>query len=388
MPINQMAWVASSTGFLLMAGTSLMEVPRAADPAAIKSVAMSIAANQNQTLPFIQLASSTLASSTLASSTLASSTLSSSTLADRGDQDKSAPAGKLSAGKLSIGKLSLPTDKLPLLNCPSSADKVWTQPTPGMFPVFLRGCLVAELINPMEARSLQQRLSRLSQDPQTNWQKLQPGLVGTQPVGRLGPTVLFTVSTLTADRLNQHAHDLAVQWTNRIRQVMGASPIALATAQQAMYSLQETPAVTIGAASWYGPYFHGRMTANGETFDQYDLTAAHRDLPLGSFVKVKNRHNGRTVVVRINDRGPYYDEDHRVIDLSYQAARILGGEEKGVMAIELTVLKSLPSAAIAQLSLPPLPVVTEAVVTEAVVTEAITPKAVAIESQAIALRPY
>ncbi|MBP0594557.1 septal ring lytic transglycosylase RlpA family protein [Paraburkholderia sp. LEh10] len=77
----------------------------------------------------------------------------------------------------------------------------------------------------------------------------------------------------------------------------------------------------LGRASWYGRGFHGRKTANGERFDMHALTAAHRTLPLGSYVRVTNPATNDTVVVRINDRGPY--ARGRVIDLSYAAAKIL-----------------------------------------------------------------
>lgn len=78
----------------------------------------------------------------------------------------------------------------------------------------------------------------------------------------------------------------------------------------------------VGVASWYGKQFHGRATANGEPFDMFELTAAHRQLPLGTYVKVTNLRNGKWIVVRINDRGPYVAG--RIMDLSYGAARMLG----------------------------------------------------------------
>ncbi|MGW8788898.1 septal ring lytic transglycosylase RlpA family protein [Heyndrickxia sporothermodurans] len=77
-----------------------------------------------------------------------------------------------------------------------------------------------------------------------------------------------------------------------------------------------------GVASWYGPGFHGRKTANGERFDMNALTAAHRTLPLGTQVRVTNMHTGRSVVVRINDRGPYVGR--RLIDLSKASAEAIG----------------------------------------------------------------
>lgn len=82
-----------------------------------------------------------------------------------------------------------------------------------------------------------------------------------------------------------------------------------------------------GMASWYGPGFHGRTTANGEKFDMYELTAAHKTLPFGTRVVVHNPRTGKDVVVRINDRGPY--AKGRVIDLSKAAANALGFKSRG-----------------------------------------------------------
>ena len=83
----------------------------------------------------------------------------------------------------------------------------------------------------------------------------------------------------------------------------------------------------VGVASWYGPKFHGRKTANGEVFDMYALTAAHPTLPMPSYAYVTNPSNGRTVLVRINDRGPYVGD--RMIDLSRETARVLGLKSGG-----------------------------------------------------------
>jgi rare lipoprotein A len=91
-----------------------------------------------------------------------------------------------------------------------------------------------------------------------------------------------------------------------------------------------------GMASWYGPGFHGRQTANGERFNQNDLTAAHRSLPFGTKVRVTNMNNGRSVVVRINDRGPFVGG--RAIDLSAAAARAIGLHRSGVSPVNLEVL--------------------------------------------------
>jgi rare lipoprotein A len=87
-------------------------------------------------------------------------------------------------------------------------------------------------------------------------------------------------------------------------------------------SAEETKPIQTGAASWYGPGFHGKRIANGETFNTNALTAAHKTLPFGTQVRVKNERTGKSVVVRINDRGPY--AHGRVIDLSKAAAEAVG----------------------------------------------------------------
>jgi rare lipoprotein A len=92
-----------------------------------------------------------------------------------------------------------------------------------------------------------------------------------------------------------------------------------------------------GVGSWYGGSFHGRPTANGETYDMYDLTAAHRTLPLGALVRVVNPETKTGVVLRINDRGPFIDG--REIDVSYQAARSLGFEHSGLAKLRIELLE-------------------------------------------------
>lgn len=93
----------------------------------------------------------------------------------------------------------------------------------------------------------------------------------------------------------------------------------------------------MGLASWYGEYHHGLPTASGEVFDMAQLTAAHRTLPLGTRLRVTNLENGRTVWVRVNDRGPYIDG--RVLDLSHEAARVLRMVERGVVPVRLDIVE-------------------------------------------------
>jgi rare lipoprotein A (peptidoglycan hydrolase) len=129
---------------------------------------------------------------------------------------------------------------------------------------------------------------------------------------------------------------MAAAWAKQLDMLLDVGP-TLTDAQRSVYGLTETSQRFQGTASWYGPYFHGRKTATGEVFDQHSLTAAHKTLPFGTYLKVRNLLNDRTVVVRINDRGPYVGE--RSLDLSYAAAQCLNSEVVGVIPYEATILK-------------------------------------------------
>lgn len=110
-------------------------------------------------------------------------------------------------------------------------------------------------------------------------------------------------------------------------------PIAQASFAQERVAVVQTLS---GVASWYGGRFHGRSTANGETYNQHALTAAHRTLPFGTEVLVTNQANGKSVVVRINDRGPFHG--NRVIDLSQKAANQIGMVNSGTARVTVDVL--------------------------------------------------
>lgn len=104
----------------------------------------------------------------------------------------------------------------------------------------------------------------------------------------------------------------------------------------------------LGRASWYGALFQGQPTASGEDFDMNAMTCAHRSLPMGSLVKVTNLRNHKSVVVRVNDRGPI--PTNRVVDLSYAAARFLGFTRRGTAPVRLELISS--SSQLAQLDFP------------------------------------
>ncbi|GAV19819.1 rare lipoprotein A [Mariprofundus micogutta] len=124
-----------------------------------------------------------------------------------------------------------------------------------------------------------------------------------------------------------------------------------------------------GVASWYGSDFHGKRTANGERYDMYTLSAAHKTLPMPTLVRVTNLENGRFVIVRVNDRGPFVK--NRLIDLSYAAAKELGYTEKGTTRVRVQTLDKKPGTQAMQrpqttvASRPAIPVTPSATVPEA-----------------------
>jgi rare lipoprotein A len=113
-----------------------------------------------------------------------------------------------------------------------------------------------------------------------------------------------------------------------------AIPVAVKTPKK--NEKAEAKPYQVGTASWYGKQFHGKTTASGEDFDMFEFTAAHRTLPLGTFVKVTNLKNGKWIVVRVNDRGPYVG--NRIMDLSYSAARMLNFRD-GVERVRIDLIQ-------------------------------------------------
>ena len=137
---------------------------------------------------------------------------------------------------------------------------------------------------------------------------------------------------------------------NRIAGTWGAKPIAALVVlilvisgawvgcASSSYARTEYLDYQEGVASWYGPKFHGRLTANGERYDMDGVSAAHLTFKFGTLVKVTDLETGRAIIVRINDRGPYVKG--RIIDLSREAARRLGILEKGIAKVRVEVLSS------------------------------------------------
>lgn len=206
-----------------------------------------------------------------------------------------------------------------------------------LFQVWMKGYLIAELRDRVQAEVLAQRLEQLLQLPQLDASQLQPALINGLPAGKMGDRFLFVVDPSLATALGRNSELLAIDWINNLRVALSTPPLTLAEAQTKMYGLVETRKTVEGLASWYGPYFHGRITATGETFDQNALTAAHPSLPFDTYLKVTNLKSGNSVIVRINDRGPYFE--NRSLDLSREAARQLKSEEVGVVPFEAVIME-------------------------------------------------
>lgn len=167
--------------------------------------------------------------------------------------------------------------------------------------------------------------------------------------------VAIDEQTRLPDTTNDLAQD-AIQATNRLRRLIASAPPIAEIANRPQPRPEPEPptlqAVTPeylqyqinGMASWYGPGFHGRTSASGEIFDENALTAAHLYLPFGTQVRVTNLDNGNSVVVRINDRGPY--TGGRIIDVSAAAAENLGMINSGVAYVRLDILGSSTTSSV------------------------------------------
>ncbi|NMB25574.1 MAG: septal ring lytic transglycosylase RlpA family protein [Firmicutes bacterium] len=147
--------------------------------------------------------------------------------------------------------------------------------------------------------------------------------------------LIVTVDGAHAGLNNTNEHALAKVWANNIRQALGSRGVPK---EYVLQNGSDEVVTAFCVASWYGGEFHGRPTANGETFDRQGFTAAHRYLPFGTKVQVTNLHNGKSVMVTINDRGPYVTG--RAIDLSSGAASAIGLREQGIGNVKLEVMGS------------------------------------------------
>jgi len=202
----------------------------------------------------------------------------------------------------------------------------------GKWTIWVNRQQILAVSSPIEAASIITRLSTLLKRFDLDPDQIVPTYAGGRYMARVGTEMLFF---LPNSELENPTLTLT-QWVNNLRVALGAEPLTMTEAQERMYRLVTTQTSLEGMASWYGPYFNGRQTASGEMFRQADFTAAHPSLPFDTYLKVTNLNNGNSVVVRINDRGPYVDE--RMLDLSHAAAIQIASDQTGVVPIKATIM--------------------------------------------------
>lgn len=210
-------------------------------------------------------------------------------------------------------------------------------PIDRVFQVRVKGQVVAEVPAQADAERIARQLHQILRQPGFTPDSLAPALVAGIPMVKAGDTALFGLGTEWAKLLDRNPELLAIDWMNHLRLALDAPALSVAEAQSQMHGLVPTERRIQGTASWYGPDFHGRLTATGEIFDQHELTAAHPSLPFNTYLKVTNLSTKQAVIVRINDRGPYFAD--RSLDLSQEAARSLGSEVKGVVPYEAVIME-------------------------------------------------
>ncbi|MGB3137441.1 MAG: septal ring lytic transglycosylase RlpA family protein [Nodosilinea sp.] len=225
-------------------------------------------------------------------------------------------------------------------------DVGFAAPTAG-FSVRVNNVPVGQLPSRSVAERVASQIRQAMPLLEANPNGLIPSLGPAQAAGQVDGQTVFALPALASQEpsssTDKQAALQATEWVNNLRLAFGGDPLDPVQVQMASQGLGETHQTLRGTASWYGPYFHGRQTATGETFNQHDLTAAHKTLPFGTYLRVHNQLNGKRVIVRINDRGPYIGE--RSLDLSYAAAQCLSSEQTGVIPYEATILApGLPQA--------------------------------------------
>jgi rare lipoprotein A len=199
-----------------------------------------------------------------------------------------------------------------------------------------------------EAENLAMRLQELICDKKFDANSLAPSKEDSRAVLKQDGNTVCTFNPFAGQDKNTNlkqqsaqAFDASMKLVNAVRLALGAPVLPFGAVNEMSARLgtrlEALGQTFCGAASWYGGRFHGRKCSDGSTYDQQRFTAAHRSLPFGTKILVKNRHTGDTCVVEVNDRGPFVDG--RVIDVSKAAARELNMLSSGISYVECTVVQ-------------------------------------------------
>jgi rare lipoprotein A len=204
---------------------------------------------------------------------------------------------------------------------------------------WLEQCLLREVQSPDVLQGYVSRIQAGLAIKDWKAEDILPTLVQNEPAIQVKGRILAVVPQAVASSTSVENNEvLATEWMNQLRLALGAAPLNLVESQERMHNLESSGESMEGVASWYGPYFHGRQTATGEIFDSGQFTAAHKDLPFDTYLKITNTSTGKQLIVRINDRGPYIDG--RDVDLSHGAAEYLGSEDTGVVPFTAELMRT------------------------------------------------
>ncbi|MBC7543554.1 MAG: septal ring lytic transglycosylase RlpA family protein [Candidatus Sericytochromatia bacterium] len=187
------------------------------------------------------------------------------------------------------------------------------------------------------ARQVALRLNELQQSRQLRADQVTPAVSNGKYEVRVGKTTVLVIDNALAKAERVPAALVAMRMTNQLRRALGGEPYE----NQASRGLMSGGRSLSGEATWYGEEFNGRPTTSGERYDVRLMTAAHRTLPFGTLVLVTHATNGRSVLVKINDRGPWTNQT-RILDLTPTAYRLLAPLNSGVIPIRAEVV-SIPS---------------------------------------------
>lgn len=205
------------------------------------------------------------------------------------------------------------------------------------YEVWVNNRQIANFPSQTQANAMQMRLIKLLKSPNLDASQLKPGLVDGTPVLMTGNRFLFRINKEISQETTRSSDVLAIEWVNNLRIALQKPVLSLVEGQLEMYGLTSSNQKLSGLASWYGGYFHGRTTANGETYNQNELTVAHKSLPFNTYLQVTNLNTGKPVIVRVNDRGPFIPP--RSLDLSREASRCINSETAGVVPYEAVILQ-------------------------------------------------
>lgn len=185
-----------------------------------------------------------------------------------------------------------------------------------------------------KAKEISKKLNSFLYERKLRPDNILPAVRNNKFIIKSGSDLLFDIEKDISLNEKKSSYQITLEWTNNIRKALGARSLD----QKVSRSFNRNYRNQVGYASWYGGRFHGRRTSSGEVFNMNSFTAAHRSLPLGSKVIVTNMDSGKSIIVKINDRGPFSEPGRRIIDLSKEAFKALSYLGKGVIRVKVETL--------------------------------------------------